>query len=802
MKNKKLLLLLASSALVACVLMTACRPAETEKPEDPPSKPTPHAHDYVATEVLDCVRGDYTLYECDCGASYKSERSAEATGHAMANGECSRCHAKETKGLAVTVNGGSATVTGLGTASGDEVIIPATHDGVPVTAIGEEAFKAVTSVKWFTIPSSVTTIADGAFYDCDGLEEIWLSAGLTAIGADAFGVCDKLARITLPDTLKTVGAYAFSTCHELTKLNIPASVESIGTGFISYNDKLKTVSAEAGNTHYKVVNNCVVEIATGKLLGAGNGAKIPVDGSVTEICDEAFAGLTGLGEQIIPESVITLGENIFAYSDITGLTVNGTLTDFDVNILKGCQSLSKLKVSGSNYKYDSVHNCIIDTETKTLVKGCATSVIPDDGSVTAIGYNAFAGCTALTDIEIPHTVTQIGNYAFANTGLTEITLPSSLTAKSISSMGSAFKNCNRLKSVVIEEGVKVIGENMFNGCASLTEIVIPDSVTAIGAAAFNNCSSLIRITLGKNLTKIESRAFEGCNHLYECYNLSDTIAVTAGSADTTVNGGLDGVVRYLHTDKSEASRLIAEGEFVFVNDGGVYGLIAYTGNSENLVLPAACKGSGYIIPESAFAKTAYKSLTINGGVTEICDKAFSSAELQSVYIKTGALKIGKGAFQGCGNAKTLTILSDNLTLADKYSIRMLHLTELTLSNVTLPAQLFYNFTELEKVTLTNVEIGSACFFQCSALKRVEIDGGSIGEQAFYGLAGLNKVTLGGEVKLIGAWAFYGCELTEVVMQNKQWTISSDGQSYDITVEAGKEIKFLTDYSGYSWKKKQ
>jgi len=799
MKNKKILLFLVSSALVAgtAALISACNTSDGGETNNPAG---PHAHNYVSTEVLDCVRGDYTLYECSCGANYKVESGTAAQGHTMVNDECTRCHAKATAGLTITVNGVTATVTGIGTVTGDEVIIPSTYNGVPVKAIGEESFKSVSSVKWLTVPASVTTIADGAFYDCDGLEEVWLSSGLNSIGDRAFEASDNLARITLPDTLKTLGAYSFSSCPELTSFLVPASVESVGVGFISYNGGIKTVSVAADNGFYTSVNNCVVETSSGKLLGAGNGAKIPANGSVTEICDAAFSCLTGLGEQVLPESVTKFGEKIFAYSDITGLTINGNVTDFDVNILKGCQSLNKLKVSGSNYKYDGVHNCIIDTENKVLVKGCSTSVIPDDGSVTEIGEKAFKDCVGLTQIAIPHTVTKIGNYAFADTGLTEITLPSSLNATVTSNMDSAFKGCNKLKSVVIEEGVKVIGQFMFSGCSKLTEMVIPDSVTEIGYSAFMNCSSLCKIALGSNLSKIGSGAFEGCNYLYECYNLSK-LTITVGETDKTVNGGLDSTVKYLHTDKNEASKLIAEGDFVFVNDNGVYGLIGYTGDSEDLVLPTACKGSTYIIPEQAFADSAYKSLTINGGVTAIGAQAFSRSKFESVYIKAGTLEIGKSAFSGCAQAKTLTILADDLTLADNYSIRMVNLTEITLSNTTLPAQTYYNCSELKKVTLTNVIIGDACFYQCSALSSVTVNGGSIGKQAFQGLTELNNVTIDSEVSSIGEWAFYQCGLAEVVLENKEWTITYDGQIYDITVEAGQEAKSLIDYGGYFWTKK-
>ena len=109
-------------------------------------------------------------------------------------------------------------------------------------------------------------------------------------------------------------------------------------------------------------------------------------------------------------------------------------------------------------------NCIIETETKTLVAGCNNSVIPTDGSVTSIGEFAFYECSKLTSITIPNGVTSIGE--------------------------SAFEGCSGLKCITVPVGVTNIGESAFNGCNGLTSITIPNSVTNIGRGAFYGCNGL------------------------------------------------------------------------------------------------------------------------------------------------------------------------------------------------------------------------------------------------------------------------------------------------------------------------
>src|SRR5207247_2017748 len=93
-------------------------------------------------------------------------------------------------------------------------------------------------------------------------------------------------------------------------------------------------------------------------------------------------------------------------------------------------------------------------------------------SVTSIGNSAFAGCTSLTSVRIPDSVTSIGGAAFGN---------------------GAFAGCTSLTSVTIPNGVTSIGGGAFANCASLSSIAIPNSVASIGDGVFSDCTSLITI---------------------------------------------------------------------------------------------------------------------------------------------------------------------------------------------------------------------------------------------------------------------------------------------------------------------
>ncbi|MEG2151118.1 MAG: leucine-rich repeat domain-containing protein, partial [Bacteroidaceae bacterium] len=131
---------------------------------------------------------------------------------------------------------------------------------------------------------------------------------------------------------------------------------------------------------------------------------------------------------------------------------------------------------------------------------------------TTIGNSAFNGCSGLTSITIPNSVTTIGNWAFFDcSGLTAITIGNSVTTIG----NSAFNGCSRLMAITIPNSVTTIGDWAFSGCTGLTSITIPNSVTTIGNNAFDTCSGLTSITIPNSVTTIGEGVFSHCIGLQE-----------------------------------------------------------------------------------------------------------------------------------------------------------------------------------------------------------------------------------------------------------------------------------------------
>ena len=145
-------------------------------------------------------------------------------------------------------------------------------------------------------------------------------------------------------------------------------------------------------------------------------------------------------------------------------------------------------------------------------------VLPD--SLTAIGDNAFSGCTALREVVVGRNLQVIGSDAFAFCSSLRslrtvddieddvLTLPASLTEIG----GYAFRLCTSLRKVRIDAEISVIPNGLFDYCDALESVQLPDSVSVIGSTAFMHCAKL-RLRLPAGLVSIGDHAFDGCTSL-------------------------------------------------------------------------------------------------------------------------------------------------------------------------------------------------------------------------------------------------------------------------------------------------
>ena len=199
----------------------------------------------------------------------------------------------------------------------------------------------------------------------------------------------------------------------------------------------------------------------------------------------------------LSEAKIVEGGDCYYYDVTKYYTSNDRLGDY---AFYGCSGLTSLDIPSS---VTSIHMYAF-----AYCSGLTNLVIPS--GVTTIVRNAFSGCSGLTSLNIPSSVTSIGESTFSGcSGLTSLVIPSGVT-----SIGeSAFSDCSGLTSLVIPSGVTSIEKSTFSGCSGLTSFVIPSSVTSIGESAFSGCSGLTSLVIPSSVTSILISAFYGCSGL-------------------------------------------------------------------------------------------------------------------------------------------------------------------------------------------------------------------------------------------------------------------------------------------------
>lgn len=175
--------------------------------------------------------------------------------------------------------------------------------------------------------------------------------------------------------------------------------------------------------------------------------------------------------------------------------------------------------------------------------GCSSlKSIAIPNGVTAIKDNVFYGCSSLKNITIPDSVTSIGPYSFYNCRhLTSITIPDSV----LNIYGSTFYNCINLTSITIPNSLTSIYWSTFSNCSALTSIIIPNSVTKIGSSAFSGCRGLMSITIGTNVTNIEPSVFEQCStntELGGTYTILATTPPTLQSLSAFQNAKINKII--------------------------------------------------------------------------------------------------------------------------------------------------------------------------------------------------------------------------------------------------------------------
>ncbi|MBQ5334640.1 MAG: leucine-rich repeat domain-containing protein [Oscillospiraceae bacterium] len=330
--------------------------------------------------------------------------------------------------------GGGVRITRYNWLNENEVILPDSIGGKPVTEIGHAAFQYCYA-DGITLPQSVLLIGDSAFAGCAYLKSVQIPQGCRYIGSSAFENCAALTEVTVPDSVTEIGGRAFAD----------------------------TPFREAQTDEFVILGGGVL------CYYQGSSARVTLPDSVKTVAPLAFFGNETLKAVTLPDSVQRIRS-----------------TAFD-----GCTALAEVQADAAPavVEADAFRNTKWDTEPADDFlciadllygyRGKSAEVTVPDG-IRVIGEAAFYGNARLSAVTLPDTAEEIRRTAFGSCEALQV----AELGENMKSIGdSAFSGDKSLRFVRAGHGLTQIGGQAFAGCESLTELHLPDTLSEIGRDA-------------------------------------------------------------------------------------------------------------------------------------------------------------------------------------------------------------------------------------------------------------------------------------------------------------------------------
>ena len=403
--------------------------------------------------------------------------------------------------------------------------------------------------------------------------------------------------------------------------------------------------------------------------------------------------------------------------------------------------------------------------------------------VASIGKDAFS-YSNVKSVIIGNNVKIIGNNAFSNNSL----LASITMGSNVQTIGNyAFYNCSYLSIVNSLPNTLInIGASAFRACSNLTTIHIPDNLTTIGEYAFYECYKLASVTLGNNVTNIEGMAFMYCKALKSITlpnitHIGSSAFNNCLSLDSvTLGNGLRNIADNLFYQCSSLTHITIPDSIECIGERAFYNCkllkTIYIPNTVNMIGKYAFSGC-----------SSLDSIHIPNGVTEIGERTFENCtSLQAVNLPKTISSIRYYAFVGCASLTEINIPEGVQKIESNTFQNCTSLLKITIPNSVMTIELgafsntgYYNDAnnwEEDVLYISNclVEAKSSLVGNYSIKPSTRI----IADYALYGCSNLTSVNFAESVKSVGQASFYNCtNLSTVNMSDSLQNIGSQAFAF-------------------------
>ena len=355
-------------------------------------------------------------------------------------------------------------------------------------SIGSYAFQEM-QIEW-------TIINDGIVLASSGL---LLPDSVTSIGNYAFVSCQTY-NIIIPNSVTYIGKYAFNNS-KIAIVNISENVAEIGLGAFRYCKYLQEINVDINNANYSSVDGVLFNKDLTTLIQYPGGKYV-------------YDGYT------VPNGVTTIDRYALAYTDLETINIPGSVNNIANNAFYDNQNLKSINVAQDNLNYSSINGVLFDKTADSLITYPMGrhGVYSIPNGTKYIKNEAFSGCSKLTAVIFPSSITEIGSFAFQLCeSLVSIDLPDGINEIK----NSTFNMCTNLSFVNFGKNITAIEHDAFAYCYALQSVTIPTGVTTLDRT-FTCCYNLITVTIPSTVNSIGKGTFMGCNNLSTIHNYAST----------------------------------------------------------------------------------------------------------------------------------------------------------------------------------------------------------------------------------------------------------------------------------------
>ena len=605
-------------------------------------------------------------------------------------------------------------------------------------------YNSASDAPWYAKRNNVTYLSLNArhipanlFMNYTALETVNLPEDVVSIGDNAFNGCTNLTKVVNLDKVKSIGAVAFAN----TKFNpvlILNSAETIGNNAFDnvttivqliLGENLTSIGAYAfRNTLQSHAGSCWIKVAG----AAPNTASNAFDGVLTR-------------NLAVPAGVYA---SYNGKSPWTQFNIE-TIVDFPVT---GTNPTWELTWDGTLTILGSVPNYTNESDQPWFPYKNYIKKVVFGSNVTIVGNNALSYTneneSKITNVEIPASVTEIGENAFKNNDQIE-----EVKAEGVQTIGNqAFENCSALEKVNFGKDLSSIGNKAFNYCglmdAMAVKAAVPPTVTAqtfvgLGRVS-NNAPAKVKAKAARRATSATGQKAVNLD-VPEDYIAKYLAAQYWNLFSFEYIGEHGGIVR---------SGQYYDGVWVIYEDGT---LIASSETSTGTI-------------DGFYNQPGVKRVELMGGATELNWTGFGPADLpnlEEVVLSPAMHKLGDEVFKNSTKLKSINL--ENVDSIGQNCFKGCT----ALTSVNLPAikylanNAFENCTSLASATVSgdSFYMSYQVFKGCTALKSIDLSGMSINSVptgAFSGCTALEHVKMDGTALSVSSSMFSGCSALSVV----------------------------------------